>query len=66
MRARQTDVPTPAQIETSRGLREAALDPRPQGVLGFELWRLLALPRGLDRLVVGVQPDRELPWGSSR
>jgi hypothetical protein len=62
----QTDVPTPAQIEALRALREAALDPCPQGVLGFELWRLLALARGLDRLVVGLQSNRELAWGSSR
>src|SRR5882724_5486470 len=64
--ARQPDVPTPAQINASRALREATLDPCPQGVLGFELWRLLALPRGLDRLVVVLQPDRELAWGAFR
>jgi hypothetical protein len=64
--ARQPDVPAPAQIEAPCALREAALDPCPQGVLGFELRRLLALPGGLDRLVVGLQPDRELAWGSSR
>ena len=62
--ARQPDGPTPAQIEASRALREAALDPCPQGVLGFERWSLLALPRGLERLVVGLQPDRELAWGT--
>jgi hypothetical protein len=64
--ARQTDVPTPAQIEASRALRGVALDPCPQGVLGFEFRRLLALPRGLDGLVVGLQPDRELAWGAFR
>jgi hypothetical protein len=60
----QPDVSTAAQINASRALREATLDPCPQGVLGFEFRRLLALPRGLDGLVVGLQPDRELAWGA--
>ena len=34
--------------------------------MGFELGRLLALSRGLDRLVVGLGPDGELPWGVFR
>jgi hypothetical protein len=62
----QPDVATAAQIKASRALREATLEPCTQGVLGFELRGLLALPRGLDRLVVGLQPDRELAWGASR
>jgi hypothetical protein len=62
----QPDVSTAAQINASRALREATLDPCPQGVWGFEFRRLLALPRGLDGLVVGVQPDRELAWGAFR
>jgi hypothetical protein len=66
VRACQPQVPTPAQIEASRALREATLDPCTQGVLGFELRGLLALPRGLDRLVVGLGPDGELAWGVFR
>jgi hypothetical protein len=65
-RAREAKVPTPAQIEASRALRETALHSRPQGILCCELRRLLALPRALECLVVGLQPDRELAWGSSR
>ena len=42
-------------------LREAALHPRPQSILGFERGRRLALTRGLKRLMVGLRPDRELP-----
>src|ERR687885_807103 len=55
----QPDVSTAAPSNASRAWREAALDPCPQGVLGFERRRLLALSRGLDRLVVALQPDRE-------
>src|SRR5687768_4762845 len=58
----QPDVSTVAQIKSSRALREATLDPGPQGVLGFERRRLLALPCGLERLVVGLGPDGELAW----
>ena len=34
--------------------------------MGFELGRLLALACSLDRLVVGLGPDGELPWGVFR
>jgi hypothetical protein len=60
VRARQPDVSTPAQIKASRALREAALHPCLQCILGFELRCLLALPCGLDRLVMGLRPDGEL------
>jgi hypothetical protein len=43
-----------------------ALDPCPPGVLRFELDGLLPLPGGLDRLVVGLRPDRELAGGVFR
>ena len=66
VRARQPDVATAAQINAPRALREAAVHPGPQGVLGFERRRLLALLRGLDGLVMGWQPDRELVWGAFR
>ena len=52
VRARQPNVSTAAQIKASRALREATLDPGLQRVLCFELRRLLALPRGLERLMV--------------
>jgi len=64
--ARQAAVPTPAGIEAARALREAALNSGPQRILGGELRGLLALPRDLERLVVGLQPDRELAWGPAR
>jgi hypothetical protein len=66
VRARQPQIPTPAEIKASYSLREATLNTRPQGILRGELRRLLALPRGLERLVVGLQPDRELAWGAFR
>ena len=47
-------------------LREAALHPRPERILGFELGCLLSLACGLDGLVVGLGPDGELPWGVFR
>jgi len=59
-------VPTLTEIEAPYALREATLHPRPQGILGFERRRLLTLSRALDRLVVGLGPDRELPWGVFR
>ena len=55
VRARQAEVPTPAEIKAPDPLRQAALYPCPQRILGFELRCLLALPRGLDRLVVGLR-----------
>jgi len=44
----------------------APLDPRPQRVLRFALGYCLALPRGLDRLVGGVQRARELAGSRAR
>jgi hypothetical protein len=58
--ARETDVPTPAEINASDPLGQAVLHPRPQRILGFELRSFLALPLGLDRFVMGLWPDREL------
>lgn len=66
MRACQPEVPTLTEVKAPDTLREATLDPCPQGVLGFELGGLLPLAGGLDRLVVGLGPDRELPWGALR
>lgn len=65
MRAHQAQIPTPAEIEASAPLRETAFHSRSQGILCGELRRLLALPRRLEGLVVGLQPDRELAWSSS-
>jgi hypothetical protein len=58
--ARQAHIPTPARSEASRALREAALDPCLQGVLGLELWHLLVLPRGLECLAVYAEVKRRL------
>jgi hypothetical protein len=66
VRARQPQIPTPAEIKTSYSLRETTLYPRPQGVLSFELGCLLALPCRLECLVVRLQSDGELPWGVFR
>jgi hypothetical protein len=66
MRARLAQIPTPAEIKTSYPLREAALHPRPHGVLRCELGGLLAVASGLERLMVCLQPNRELPWGVFR
>jgi hypothetical protein len=60
VRPRQAKVPIPAEINASNPLREATLDARPQGILGFELRWLLALPRDLERLMVGLRSDRVL------
>lgn len=65
VRACQAKGPTPAQIEASRALRETALHSCPQGRLGGELRRLLAVPRGLECLVVRLQPDGEVAWSAS-
>jgi hypothetical protein len=56
--ARQPDVSTAAQIKASRALREATLDPRLQSVLRLELRCLLALPCGLERLMVDLWAGR--------
>jgi hypothetical protein len=66
VRACQPKVPTLAQVKAPDALREAGLDPGPQGILGFELGGFLSLSGGLDGLVVGLQPDGELPRGVFR
>jgi hypothetical protein len=66
VRAREAKVPTLAEIKASDPLREAALHPRPQGVLDFEGCRLLPLACGLDRLMVGLRSDSEMPWSPFR
>ena len=66
VRARSAKVPTPAQIEAARALRESTLDPCPQRILRSELRCLLALPGGLECLMVDLWADRQLAWGSSR
>src|SRR5262249_23311886 len=63
MRLGEPEIPSPAQTTASDTLRVRALDPGPLGVLGFERGRLLPLPRGLDRVVDGLRPDRELSGG---
>jgi hypothetical protein len=60
VRARQAKVSTPAEVKVPDPLRQAALHPCPQRILGFELRSLLALPRRLERLMVGLWADREL------
>src|SRR5262245_60062491 len=62
VRAHQAAVATLAHIKAPDTLREATLHTRPQRILGFERGRLLALARGLDRLVVGLGADGELSW----
>ena len=57
------DVTTLAQATPPDGLRLRALDAGAPGVLGGELGGLLPLPRGLDRLVMGLRPDGELARG---
>src|SRR5262245_9422895 len=39
-----------------------ALNACPQGILDFELGGYLPLPGGLDRLVMGLRPYRQLAW----
>jgi hypothetical protein len=63
VRSRQAKVSTPAEIKAPDPLRQAALHPCPQRILGCELRCLLALPRGLERLMVGLWADRELAGG---
>jgi hypothetical protein len=55
------DVTTLAQATPPDGLRLRALNSGALGVLGGELGGLLPLPCGLDRLVMGLRPDGELP-----
>jgi hypothetical protein len=66
VRARQPDVPPLAALEAPCPLREAGLHTRPQRLLLFALRGLLALSRGLDRLVVGFGPDGQLAGGLCR
>jgi hypothetical protein len=58
----QPAVPGLAQAAAPDGVRLCPLGPGPPGILGCELGRFLPLPRGLDRLVMGL-PDRELAGG---
>ena len=57
---RQTNVPTSAEIKTPYPLGQRTLYPRPERIRRFELRRLLALPRRLERLVVHLGLHREL------
>src|SRR5215510_1650957 len=66
VRARQAAVATLAQLKAPDTLREATLHARPQRILGFELGRLLALSRGLHRLMVDLRPHSKLPRGVFR
>ena len=63
VRAREAKVSTLAEINAPDPLRKATLHPCPQRVLCCELRRLLALPRGLERLMVDWWADRELAGG---
>jgi hypothetical protein len=49
-----------AQATPPDGLRLRALDAGARGVLGGARGGLLPLPRGVDRLVLGLRPDGEL------
>jgi hypothetical protein len=60
LRAHQAQLPTPAEIKAPDPLREATLNPCAQRIRRGELRRLLALPCGLKRLMVGLRPDRQL------
>jgi hypothetical protein len=66
VRACQPQVPTLTEVKAPGTLREATLDPGPQSVLDFEVYRLLPLACGLDGLVVGLRPDGELAWSAFR
>jgi hypothetical protein len=63
MRACEAKVSTLAEINAPDPLREAALHSCPQRGLCWELRRLLALPRGLEHLMVDLWADRELAGG---
>ena len=56
----QPKVPGLAEAAAPDALGVRPFDPGPPGILGFELSRLLPLPCGLDRLVLGLRPDGEL------
>jgi hypothetical protein len=63
-RARHADGPKAARINGPDPLAEATLGTRPQGILACGLWRLLALSCHLERLVMGLQMDRQLAGGT--
>src|SRR4051812_44481780 len=63
---RQSEIATLAQIKTTHALRQRALHARPQSILLFELGCLLTLACSLYRLMVGLGPHGELPWGVFR
>ena len=54
------DVATLSYATPPDGLRLCALNPSPPGIVGGECGRLLSLPCGLDRLMLGLQPHGEL------
>jgi hypothetical protein len=62
----QPEISGPAEAAPPDALRVRALTPRPLGILGGELGGLLPLPCGLDGLVVGLRPNRELAGGVFR
>jgi hypothetical protein len=57
--ARHAKIPYPAEIETPAPLRQATPHARPQRILRRERRRLLALPRRLNRLMVGLRANRQ-------
>ena len=66
MRACQSLVPTLTEGKAPGALREATLNPCPQSVLGFEIYRLLPLACGLDGFKVRLRSDGELGWSAFR
>jgi hypothetical protein len=54
------NVATLSQTTPPDGLCVRALNARPPGIVGRERGRLLPLPCGFDRLVMGLRPDGEL------
>ena len=62
MRARQPQIPTPAEIKAPDPLRQAALHPARSAYWALNCgvsWRC----RGRERLMVGLWADRELAGG---
>ena len=66
MRACQPQVPTLTEVKAPGALREATLDPCPQSILDFEVYRLLPLACSLDGLMVRLRSDGELTWSAFR
>jgi hypothetical protein len=62
VRARPAAVAPLAHSQAPDALREAARDARPERILLFALWGLLALAGGLHRLMVRLGADGELAW----